>query len=198
MAGQKIPGINEVLDDLERSARRLDAYSRNIVLAGGLVPLCYRKIYTSELEDHASLLTFDVDWAVPNNVPLKEGQSIVETLRSAGYHEVLSHLVVPPVAKYQHERFDPKDPAPVYLEFVTDRVGGPKSRTGEDRSSMNVQAGFRVVALPYVRILMDGTLDFDLAALDRTGIEGPLQVQVPHPANYVLHKLLVSEKREKR
>ncbi|MBW1809865.1 MAG: hypothetical protein JRJ19_10880 [Deltaproteobacteria bacterium] len=198
MAGQKIPGIQEVLDDLKRSARALDAYSEDIVLAGGLVPLCYRKIYVSELEDHKSLFTFDVDWAVPNKVPLKEGQSVVESIRSAGYQEVLSHLVVPPVAKYQHERFDPENPAPVYLEFITDRAGGPRSRTGNDQSSMNVQSGFRVVALPYVRILLGGTLDFDLAELDKTVIEEPLQVQVPHPANYVLHKLLVSEKRAKR
>ena len=66
---------------------------------------------------------------------------------------------------------------------------------------MEVQTGFRVVALPYVRILLDGTLRFDLAALDGIGIAGPLRVRVPHPANYVLHKLLVSEKparREKR
>jgi hypothetical protein len=198
MAAQKIPGIHEVLDDLQRSARALDAYSEDIVLAGGLVTLCYRKIYTSVLEGHASLFTFDVDWAVQNKVLLKERQSVVELLRSAGYQEVLSHLVVPPVAKYQHKRFDPEDPAPVYLEFVTDRVGGPKSRTGGDRSSIDVQAGFIVSALPYVRILLDGTLNFNLVDLDGIGIEEPLQVQVPHPANYVLHKLLVSEKRAKR
>lgn len=52
--------------------------------------------------------------------------------------------------------------------------------------------------MPYVRILLDNTLDFNLAALTEIGIDGPIQVKVPHPAHYVLHKLLVSKKRAKR
>ena len=52
MAAQNSPGIEEVLDDLQRSARALGVYAKDIVLAGGLVPLCYRKLYNNDPEGH--------------------------------------------------------------------------------------------------------------------------------------------------
>jgi len=176
------PDIAEVYADLVRAAQALADYRTEIVLAGGLVPLCYRQVFSTGSEAPEPLLTFDIDWAVPTEVPLRQGRSIRQAIEQAGYREVLSQFVVPPVAKYQHERFDDKTPAPVYLDFITDRPGGPTSRSGRDLTKLDVQEGFKVVALPYVRILQQDPLDFDLARLAVLHLDEPCEVQHGVPA----------------
>jgi hypothetical protein len=192
---KEVPESKEVLDDLQRSARALSKYKEDFVLVGGLVPLCYRKIFQGDVETIKPILTSDIDWAVPNRIQEKEGQKIITLINKAGYRQILSQHVVPPIAKFQHERFDEKTTAPVTLEFITDRKGGTSSRSGEDLTKVNVQAGFRVVALSHVRILMDRPMTFDLSKVDDLGLKEKLEVQIPHPANYVLQKLLISKRR---
>ncbi len=191
------PDIAEVYADLIRATEALGDYRSAIVLAGGLVPLCYRQVFGVGSDLHSPLLTFDIDWAVPNEVPLKQGRSIRQAIEMAGFREILSQFVVPPVAKFQHERFGDEEPAPVYLDFITDRSGGPTSRLGADRSKLDVQAGFKVIALPYVRLLFEKTMEFDLSTIESLHLDNPLAVRIPHPACYVLHKILVSQKRRK-
>jgi hypothetical protein len=189
------PDIAEVYADLVRAAQALSDYRAEIVLAGGLVPLCYRHLFSTKADAPAHLMTFDIDWAVLNEIPLRQGRTIRQAIEAAGYREVLSQFVVPPVAKYQHERFDDKTPAPVYLDFITDRPGGPTSRTGRDLTKLDVQADFKVVALPFVRLLTENSLTFDLASLPQLHLDAPCDVMIPQPACYALHKLLVSQRR---
>lgn len=189
------PDIAEVYADLVRATQALSDYRAEIVLAGGLVPLCYRQLFSTGADAPAPLLTFDIDWAVPNEIPLRQGRTILQAIEAAGYREVLSQFVVPPVAKYQHERFDDQTPASVYLDFITDRPGGPTSRAGRDLTKLDVQADFKVVALPFVRLLTENPLAFDLASLPQLHLDAPCEVTIPQPASYTLHKLLVSQRR---
>lgn len=60
---------------------------------------------------------------------------------------------------------------------------------------VKIQKGFFVPALPYVSILLDETIGFSLRMLGFEELGEEFKIQIPHPANYVFHKLLVAERR---
>ncbi len=187
---------NWVLEDLKSSAQALEPYLDDLVLVGGLVPLCYRELFDSE-EGTQCLATADIDWAVPGKLPIRQSAGADSLLLAAGFRPMFSHGDVPPSAKYQHERFQEKSLAPIYLEFITDRRGGPISRSGETGDKVSIQEGFAVPALPYVKILLEETIGFSLRRLGFSELKEEFKIQIPHPANYVFHKILVAERRSR-
>jgi hypothetical protein len=195
MAGVLPPTPGEVLEDLRRSAQALGEYRRQVVLVGGLVPLCYRRLFDPEGEVGERLYTYDVDWAVPTRLPRTEPR-LAELIERAGYRVVFSQQVAAPVGKFQHARFG--EAPPVLVDFLTDREGGRETRDGRDATTVQVQGGLLLEALPYVRLLLDGTLAFDLRQLAELGLARRLVIQLPHPANYVLQKLLAAEQRPQK
>ena len=187
---------NWVLEDLKNSAQALEPYLDDLVLVGGLVPLCYRELFDSE-EGTQCLATADIDWAVPVALPIRQSAGADSLLLAAGFRQKFSHRDVPPSAMYQHERFQEKSLAPIYLEFITDRMGGPVSRSGEAATKVRIQEGFAVPALPYVSILLKETMSFSLRRLGFSELKEEFKIQIPHPANYVFHKMLVAERRSR-
>jgi len=195
MAGIPPPNPAEVLEDLRRSAQALGEYRKQVVLVGGLVPLCYRQLFEPGQEHGERLFTFDVDWAVPRRLP-SQGPGLAELITRAGYEVVFSQQLSVPVGKFQHARFD--GGPPVLVDFLTDREGGRETRDGRDATTVQVQPGLRLEALPYLGLLLSGTLEFDLSALAELELARRLLIRVPHPANFVLQKLLAAEKRPQR
>ena len=87
-----------VLEECKRSAQALEPYLDDLVLIGGLVPLCYRKLYGG-LNETQCLATTDIDWAVRGRLPVKQSVGVDELLLAAGFLQKFSQGDVPPSSK---------------------------------------------------------------------------------------------------
>ena len=96
----------------------------------------------------------------------------------------------PPVQRYQHIRFGKDDLGPIYGEFLTPLTGSEVGRDGSAQTVKTVQEGLTAQALRYLDLLFEFPTDFDAATIPELGLTGPHVVRLPHPATYVLQKLL--------
>jgi hypothetical protein len=184
----------ETLQELGNCVRAFGDYRQSAVLTGGLVPLMYR--YLPEFAGRTvrpALLTFDLDWTVPTPLNLA-GEFLDKQLTDSGFVVLLGGQEPPHVMQYQPARYGDVR-GPVYIEFLTPRKGGAEVR-GQDRTVLEVQAGLNAQALPYLDLLLNAPLPFDVSVIPETGLRKSTQILLPDPMAYVLQKVLARNRRK--
>ncbi len=192
----------DVLVDLGRLIDALGEYRRMAILAGGFVPLMYRRMSDVVLPQTPPLLTTDFDWTLPAHMDVLGGRSLAERLADSRFVTISSLGTEPPVQRYQHERFGTKTLGPVYAEFLAPLVGSEIDRRGRPRSVVVVQPGLTPQALHYLDLLFVEPMPFDASTWTELSLKESTTILLPNPASYVAQKLLawpdrVSKKRDK-
>jgi hypothetical protein len=178
----------ELLQELGKGIHALGGYRSLAVLTGGLVPLMYRFLpqFTATV-DMQAVRTFDIDWTVPNILPSK-GISLHDQLVDAGFLMLLQGNRPIPVLRYQLANYGPM-PAPIYLEFLTPRVGSTEIR-GKEQNVREVQSGLLAQTLPYLELLLHSPIAFDVSVISELQLKPGTQILVPEPMAFVLQKVL--------
>ena len=162
----------------------LKLYLTDIVIIGGWVPLLYR-MYDKLPCRHPTLLTRDIDVAVPRKLKESGRPTIDALLCEAGYKARFYGSEPAPVTKYELS-------LPVTeVEFLTPEVGRP------GKPSPVVQQGLTAQALRYLPILLENTLQIRVAD-SLPGLKVDLNVQVPSPAAFIYQKGLALPNRRSK
>lgn len=180
-------------------------YASELVLVGGLAPFVWRSLVTTA--HHEPQLTYDIDFASPRTLALREEATLLQRVEQSG------RLCALPVQR--HDEHDTRNitwiqrvadgiqrPAPQYVEIVAPLHGSPTDRHGRPKSPVTLQPGLTVDALQYVELLLRSPLRVPLATFDRARAEH-VHMQVVNPVSYFVQKLLIrdlrpsSDKRQK-
>lgn len=188
--------FDDVLPDLARFIRALGDYREVTILAGGFVPFFYRRMPNFTPLSLPPLLTSDIDWALPTQLDVLGGRRLSDRLEDLDLVTIHSRDTEPPVQRYQHKRFGNENLGPVYGEFLVPLVGSAVDRRGSPRTVQTMQDGLTAQALRYLDLLFEFPIEFDASAVLELGLTGPHVIRVPHPATYVLQKLLARPSRE--
>ncbi len=178
------PRLNELIHVLHA----LEDYRASVVLIGGLVPLVYRTLSEFQPTRHNTLVTLDIDLAVPETLPML-GTPLREVLKQNGYVAVHSRLSDPPIQFFQREEFGTDTLAATYIEFLAPLKGSETDRTGNPKSPKEVQQNLRAQLLRYLDLLLIDSISVTLDSIE---------FRVPSPASYVVQKVLASQRRGSR
>ena len=133
--------------------------------------------YRSHFQDlaHIPLIrTSDVDFLIPNPKKSRPSLDVPALLKELGFSEHINRT--DGVAKYQHPDLD--------LEFLAVKQG-----RGEEQMHEVKPFQIRAQSLRYLELLQSHVI--------RVPYRG-IQVQVPEPSVYVLHKLLINPRRDEK
>ena len=118
--------------------------------------------------------TLDVDFLIPHASKIKTEANIPEILKNEGFVSIYNRAS--DIVKYNHKELQ--------VEFLVPELG-----RGGERSREIKNLHIKAIALRYLNMLLDRPL--------LVHYEG-LQVRVPEPAAFALHKLIVSEERKNK
>lgn len=181
----------EVLRDLSDAIVAIQPIWDKLVLVGGLVPWIYRGHPSFEAPPHPALFTADIDWAVPLDLDPTCGR-LTDLLEDSGFVRLPNRSTKPPISMVQHGRHGSTEPASISMEFLAPLSGPSHTRDGQPRVSALVQGTLGVQLLRYMELALHQPMSVDLQ--HRPGLSfGPsaARLQVPHPTNFLVHKLLV-------
>ncbi len=143
---------------------------QHLVLIGSWCLYVYRN-YFNNAPEIPLLRTTDIDFLIPRPLRMKGEINVHEILKNLGFDEQFSSLTGQ--IKYVHPQLE--------VEFLTPELGKGNSRPFDfKRLHLSAQQ------LRYLTLLQQYTLTIS--------VEG-IQVTVPQPAAFVLHKFLLSVKR---
>jgi hypothetical protein len=163
---------NSALFERVLNALNAEGVLDELVLLGSWCLAVYSENYGGSPEIPL-LRTLDVDFLVPNPIRTKKKADIPELLKELGFDVVYS--VVSGYSKFVHPELE--------IEFLTPEVGRGRSTPYKVTALKITAQGLRYV----------GLADQYAVEMHYRGIK----VRVPHPAAFVLLKLLTSEKRKK-
>lgn len=123
--------------------------------------------------DQATIKTRDIDFLVENPAKIKNKVDIPELIRDLGFVTTF----------HGTEGYIKLDHPDLILEFLV-----PEKSRGADRPYPLPKLGVNATALRF--------LDFLAANTIKVRLKG-LQITLPHPANFALHKLIISQRRVK-
>ena len=152
--------------------RRLDKSGilKHIVLVGSWCTLFYEK-YFSGVKYATVLKTRDIDFLIPRPATIKERVDVAELLKDLGF--VTGFMGSQGYIRLEHPQ--------LIVEFLV-----PETGRGTDKPYKLPQLGLNAQALRFLDFLGENTITVEA--------EG-MQLTLPHPANFGLHKLLVVGKR---
>jgi hypothetical protein len=193
LTGPGQAGWESLLRDLAPVLRAATPYGADVVVAGGVVPLLYRYLPGCAAVRHPALLTTDIDLTIRSPRVAVGPPALDERLRQADFVEVFSCATDPALGRFQHRRYGDADLGPVYIEFLTPQVGAARRRDGRDQRVVRCAAGVTAQALPYLHLLFIEPLRLDPGRAE--WLAPDTSVSVPHPATFVVAKLLVLHRR---
>ncbi len=157
-----------------------------LVLVGGWAAWVYANMANAARRQPV-LLTHDIDIAVASSVA-SGATNVGELLRQADFVDVIvGPESKPPVTRYQHVRHPV--PATTYCEFLTDYSGPP------GRPQTRVVSGIVAQKLRFMSLALIKPMTIQLATLGVPDLPRHGIVRVPHPMNYIVHKLLTVPRR---
>ena len=187
-------GVQEVLQDLGRCIQALGPYADVAVLAGGLAPVLYRSIFLDNPSPRPAMTTFDMDWALPRNMPFRR-EGLQKLLEAGGFVCLLSGSAHRPVTRYQHVRYGKDKLGPIYVEFLTPRPGGQRDRHGQNQSIAEVEPGLHAQTDSYVGLLLFEPVEFDVLREPALRLGTSRIIRVAHPMSFIVQKCLIRRKR---
>jgi hypothetical protein len=146
----------------------------NLILIGSWCHYFYR-IYFDGAPQIPAVRTVDIDLLVPNPPGIKKHVHIPRILESLGF-EPLRHSMTGYIT-YVHPELN--------LEFLTPELGRGKGSKPYEIAKLHINAQ----GLRFLNLLQQYTIEVK---------HGEYKVRVPEPAAYVLHKLIVYERRRKK
>ncbi len=187
--------LDEPLADLAGFLLTLGPYRECAVVVGGMVPVIYRHLESTSSVGQAPLTTFDLDIAVPERLETRDETSLQALIDHSGFQEKLRGSFHPPVSVYQHVRHG-EELGPVYVELLAPLTGSTATRDGVTKTVVEVQEGVEAQVIRYLDLLLERPLAVDFLRIPSFGVDVEGTVfRVPHPAMYVLQKVLCRETR---
>ena len=168
----------------------------DIVLTGGLAVYLYRWCIPDTTIDLPPLMTFDIDWAVPERFPQPCDVSIHSKLTDAGFVVSRSGSEAIPVTRYYLDHHGRNFAAPIYLEFIAPREGSRRSRSGKNQAIIEVEPNLHAQTDPYLELLLVENLTVDASRITSLEIKDQISIRLPNPAFLVMQKLLIRKRRE--
>ena len=146
---------------------------RDIVLIGGWCPLVYREYFGNPVEISTQRTT-DLDFMVPNPPRIHKDVDVSRILERLGFDKNISML--DGYVKYVHPDLE--------VEFLT-----PERGKGRDKPYAIEKLHVDAQGLRYLDLLQRHVM--------RASYNG-ISINVPEPAAYVLHKFIISGRRQNR
>ena len=190
----------EVLGELADTIRAMGPYREDIVIAGGLVPLLYRFHPDFRQPRQSALLTKDLDFTVPESLPLRENRRLRDCLEEAGFVVVPSRTAnsaTPPKHYIQRKSRGTDKLAEVHGEFLIPLTGAETDRNNRPRSPREIQDGLTAEALRFLDLLLWRPVSFDLGEIDSLSASEGLTVSLPRMGPYAVQKALCSDRRDR-
>lgn len=158
----------DILSELDK-----EGVLRNLILIGGWCQNVYKEHFGNPLEI-STLRTADVDFLISNPPKIEKKTNLPEVFKRIGFDEEFSTLNG--YAKYVHPELE--------IEFLTPELGKGRDKPYEIKK-LNVQAQ----GLRYLNLLQEYTMEITFHGIN---------IVVPEPPAFVLHKLMISERRKSR
>lgn len=177
-------------DDFIRLIGALEPWLPKIVIVGGWAHRLYRFHELAQPIDYTPLMTFDMDVAVPTNLPVEQ-ENIVQRLDRRGFTETLLGDHRPPVTRYQLGTEDQG----FYAEFLTPLYGNGLTRDGQPDQTVRI-AGVSSQKLRHLEVLLHRPSTILLEPSDTVRIDSPTVLYIANPTAYIVQKLLIREKRD--
>jgi hypothetical protein len=154
--------------------RRLDKAGilKDIVLVGSWCTVFYKDFFASK-KYMASLTTRDMDLLIPRPRAIKAKVDIAELLKDLGF--IVGFTGSQGYIRLEHPQ--------LIVEFLV-----PERGKGLDKPYSLPQLGLNAQALRFLEFLSQDTIKSKV---------GSINVTLPHPANFALHKLVVMGRRPK-
>lgn len=155
--------------------RRLDKSGvlKHIVLIGSWCTLFY-KSYFGHIKYAPALKTRDIDLLVPHPPAISDKTNVAELLKDLGF--VVGFDAPQGYIRLEHPG--------LIVEFLTIEKGRPS-----DKPYPLPKLGVNAQPLRFLEVLASNTI---------TAKVEDFSVTLPHPANFALHKLLISQRRSNR
>lgn len=157
----------EVLKRLEKAGILKDV----ILIGSWCIP--FYKDYFGSVKYSATIKTRDIDFLVPTPSRTKTKADIPKLLKDLGFI----------VGFKGSEGYIQLEHSDLIIEFLV-----PEKGRGLDKPYQLPQFGLNAQALRFLDLLMQDTI--------RVNMEG-IEVNLPHPANFALHKLIIFRRRTK-
>jgi len=154
--------------------RRLDKAGilKDIVLIGSWCTVFYKDFFARK-KYMASLRTRDMDLLIPQPRAIKAKVDIAELLKDLGF--IVGFTGSQGYIRLEHPQ--------LIVEFLV-----PERGKGSDKPYSLPQLGLNAQALRFLEFLSQDTIKSKV---------GSINVTLPHPANFALHKLIVMSRRTK-
>ncbi len=175
--------------EFRRLVTALTPYLGDVVLVGGWAAWMYSRMWGAETA--RPLMTNDFDWALPKRLP-RRGRDLRTLLNDAEFiGVVVGPDQRPPVTRYQPARYGSTDLGPIYAEFLVSLTGPA------DRQSLTTEvSGVSAQRLRFMEIALIDPISVEMSKLTELDHPGPsATLRVPHPMNYLVHKLLTLDYR---
>ena len=163
-----------------------------MVIVGGWAHRLLRYHPLAQTVPHEPLLTLDTDVAIPAALEVRE-QNLRDRLMDAGFKEKFLGEDQPPATHYQLGA----ESGGFYAEFLTPLIGGEYDRDGKRCATTRV-AGVTSQNLRYVDLLLDSPWTVQLSRENGFPCENPKEIRIAHPTRFIVQKLLIHEKRDRR
>jgi hypothetical protein len=146
---------------------------KDIILVGSwCIP--FYKDYFGKVKYPTAIKTRDVDFLVPRPSRTKPKANIPELLKDLGF--IVGFKGSEGYIRLEH--------ADLIIEFLV-----PEKGHGFDKPCRLPQLGLNAQALRFLDLLISDTIKVKIKGID---------VNLPHPANFALHKLIISQRRQKK
>jgi hypothetical protein len=163
-----------------------------VVIVGGWAHRLFRYHPLAQAVPHEPLLTLDTDVAIPVALEVQE-QDLRDRLIGLGFKEKFLGEDQPPATHYQLG----EEGGGFYAEFLTPLVGSEYDRDGKRRATTKV-AGVTSQNLRYIDLLLDSPWTVQLFQANGFAFEEPKQIRIAHPTRFMVQKILIQEKRDRR
>lgn len=147
---------------------------KDLILIGSWCHHFYR-IYFNNTPEIPAVRTLDIDFLVPNPPKVKKEINIPEILETLGF--IAEHSYTTGYTKYVHPELE--------LEFLTPDLSKGKGNKPYLISKLHINAQ----GLRYLNLLQSNTMKIKYKNVE---------VRIPEPSAYVLHKFIIFERRTKK
>jgi hypothetical protein len=180
--------------DLVQFARLVDAlepWLDRVLFIGGWAHRLFRERPEAARLSYAPLRTGDVDVALDPRA-LDRDAGIRERLAASGFREEFLGDDRPPVTHYSLG----EEASGFYVEFLSPLLGGDRHRDGSRDVTERI-AGVTAQKLRYLDILLVEPWTVTIGEEQGVPLGRPAELLIPHPASFVVQKLLISPRRRR-
>jgi len=146
---------------------------QNMILIGSWC-MSFYKDYFSGIDYSPSMKTRDIDFLIPRPGAMKSKANIFEIMKDLGF-----------VRGFRgREGYIVLEHPELAIEFLV-----PEKGKGTDKPVQLPQLGLNAQALRFLELLAQDTIDVKV---------NDISFRLPHPANFALHKLIISKRRRQK